>query len=536
MKRIRLGNDINIAWSVFRNGQPEEFSGKELTLLMSNEYRTQEVTDYEVQDNVLSFTFWGKDQKSLGTYSLTLIENNGEEGMYTLDACDAFRLVARSCMEGGEPCEGLSVETVQLSGDLAVPANGLSAYELAVKHGFVGTEQEWLASLKGPKGDAFTYADFTPAQIAELQKPATEAAQTANQAAQNATTAGNNANTAAQNANQAVENMAAEFSKKQDKLESGESIKTINGESILGNGNIVINPTIMDLKWTTNVATTRKLVPAELRKKGVKIAYRDASSVYHVEQYQAEAIDDASWENDNNWKGCRTPMTPLFENAGATFNDETGFYEMNGLTDLTEDDMILAWEYPRTTNSSSSTDASFTVFSVYNRKLRTNFPFVQMFRTFRTFNLYGQTKIEVFTTKSIVVGNEQPFSIYATPTFTSCISLKRILGIINVSQIKSGSMDDVRNTLKVLEEIYLKNVKVSVSFIKSTPYINYESIRYLIDNASNTEPITITVHPTTYGYLTGTIEPTEQVGGTKEEWMQIVTDATEKHITFATAE
>lgn len=30
---------------------------------------------------------------------------------------------------------------------------GLSAYEVAVENGFVGTEEEWLASLKGPKGD-----------------------------------------------------------------------------------------------------------------------------------------------------------------------------------------------------------------------------------------------------------------------------------------------------------------------------------------------------------------------------------------------
>lgn len=30
---------------------------------------------------------------------------------------------------------------------------GLSAYEVAVKNSFEGTEQEWLASLKGDKGD-----------------------------------------------------------------------------------------------------------------------------------------------------------------------------------------------------------------------------------------------------------------------------------------------------------------------------------------------------------------------------------------------
>lgn len=31
-------------------------------------------------------------------------------------------------------------------------ANGLSAYEIAKKNGYTGTEQNWLASLKGPAG------------------------------------------------------------------------------------------------------------------------------------------------------------------------------------------------------------------------------------------------------------------------------------------------------------------------------------------------------------------------------------------------
>ena len=44
-------------------------------------------------------------------------------------------------------------------------ANGLSAYEIAVKNGFKGTETEWLESLKGKKGstpyilDGYWYLD-----------------------------------------------------------------------------------------------------------------------------------------------------------------------------------------------------------------------------------------------------------------------------------------------------------------------------------------------------------------------------------------
>ena len=46
---------------------------------------------------------------------------------------------------------------------------GKSAYEVAVKNGFSGTEAEWLASLKGEKGDAFVYAAFTSEQLAALK-------------------------------------------------------------------------------------------------------------------------------------------------------------------------------------------------------------------------------------------------------------------------------------------------------------------------------------------------------------------------------
>jgi hypothetical protein len=45
------------------------------------------------------------------------------------------------------------VEAMALFGKGPKGDPGLSAYQVAVKNGFVGTEAQWLASLKGPKGD-----------------------------------------------------------------------------------------------------------------------------------------------------------------------------------------------------------------------------------------------------------------------------------------------------------------------------------------------------------------------------------------------
>lgn len=56
-----------------------------------------------------------------------------------------------------------------------IPAlNGESAYNIAVKNGFVGTEAEWIESLKGERGEIgktpIKGQDYwTEADIAEIQ-------------------------------------------------------------------------------------------------------------------------------------------------------------------------------------------------------------------------------------------------------------------------------------------------------------------------------------------------------------------------------
>ena len=58
--------------------------------------------------------------------------------------------------------------------------------QVVVPDAVVVEEMVALPGEKGDKGDPFTYDDFTPEQIAELQRPATEAAKVANEAAEKA--------------------------------------------------------------------------------------------------------------------------------------------------------------------------------------------------------------------------------------------------------------------------------------------------------------------------------------------------------------
>lgn len=115
--KIRIGNDIPIRWTVTRCGEPEDFTGRTLRLLMRTAYSETEVADFSVDGNVISWTFRGSEQKATGSYTFTLIENAGRDDMNTVDACDALKLVPCTCAEG---CE----KAVEVASDIAVGVCG----------------------------------------------------------------------------------------------------------------------------------------------------------------------------------------------------------------------------------------------------------------------------------------------------------------------------------------------------------------------------------------------------------------------------
>lgn len=138
----RIGNDIPIEWTIIRCGEPEDLVGKRFSLYLYSFAGKVEIEDYVVSGNRIRFVFQGAQQIYAGIYGLLLVENEGEDGMYTIDHCQAFKLISHGYGE----CE--CSDGVTVTSDIAIPANGLSAYQIALKNGYVGTEEEWLESLK----------------------------------------------------------------------------------------------------------------------------------------------------------------------------------------------------------------------------------------------------------------------------------------------------------------------------------------------------------------------------------------------------
>lgn len=72
----------------------------------------------------------------------------------------------------------------------------------------------------------------------------------------------------------------------------------------------------------------------------------------------------------------------------------------------------------------------------------------------------------------------------------------------------------------------------------TNPKWRLDCVEFVVENATNTSPITITVHADVYAKLTG--DATNEAAGvlTEEEaaaWQQVLADAIEKNISFATA-
>ena len=98
--RIRKGNDIGVSWAIFADAEnqvPYDLTGRRLTMYLTNRYGTSPISGFKTEGHIVKWTYYGKDQKQLGPYTLTLVENEGKDNMHTVDACNAFRLVARSC-------------------------------------------------------------------------------------------------------------------------------------------------------------------------------------------------------------------------------------------------------------------------------------------------------------------------------------------------------------------------------------------------------------------------------------------------------
>lgn len=236
MKKIRIGNTVALSWEIFiHEGDeklPYDLTGKDISIYLVNAFDVVKIEEFVTENNVLSFTWEGSEQRYTGVYQMTLVENEGTDTMITFDECEAFELVRCSCSDDEEED---TIEKVELSSSLNMvrvypivpvigpngnwwvdgkdtgkPSTGMSAYEFAKENGYTGTEEEYklecasVPTFNEESRDATNAAREAAETANDAAATAGTATQKANKAASDATNAAGTANSAAENANDAA--------------------------------------------------------------------------------------------------------------------------------------------------------------------------------------------------------------------------------------------------------------------------------------------------------------------------------------------
>lgn len=212
----------------------------------------------------------------------------------------------------------------------------------------------------------------------------------------------------------------------------------------------------------------------------------------------------------------------LYVAAGAVYNQNTGFYELNGLTDITEEQMSEIYVKTNEMDKYSDLTSSYP-----GAKIRANLGFYENTYRFQKsisiFDAFRGSKFEVLKLGANSLIYRTPVS-NVNSAFTACRKLTKIIGVLDFSNITSN-VNYTFGSCEKLNSVFIKNLKISIPFSDS-PLLSLESLQYLITNAANTSAITVTVHADVYAKIQDE---------TQTEWHALIASAQEKNITFATA-
>ena len=183
---ILKGNDVTLRWTIIKcldgSEVPEDFSSSELSVVVQSTYSRAKI-NVSVDGNVIIIPILGNAQQC-GKISLEAVWSKNE-GKNWSRAKQVDVIEFTDDPNRVTPCGSgvnIDVHTISFKSAMfgAVGHDGLTP--------FVGSNGNWWIGIidtrvpaTGPRGDAFTFDDFTPTQILELQKPALDAAESVSQ-------------------------------------------------------------------------------------------------------------------------------------------------------------------------------------------------------------------------------------------------------------------------------------------------------------------------------------------------------------------
>lgn len=151
-RKVRLGNDIDITWSLLdKERNPYNVEGRDFRIELLVRDKVFPIYGATASGNDIHFVYYGKDQDRTGKVNLIYIENEGSEFMVTFDTENAFEMMPHSwqAVDTDETQETVTLDVVTLVSEL---------------NSIQGPKGD-----KGDKGDPLTWDDLTEEQKASLK-------------------------------------------------------------------------------------------------------------------------------------------------------------------------------------------------------------------------------------------------------------------------------------------------------------------------------------------------------------------------------
>lgn len=215
-----------------------------------------------------------------------------------------------------------------------------------------------------------------------------------------------------------------------------------------------------------------------------------------------------------------SPLHDLFVAAGAVWNTSSKSWTVGSVTGISNSVMTRIYSLSHNVLNNSNWDSA-----LYSVSIPVNLP------PRKSPNQYMVDLTKVSANATFTNSNMQEIHICPAPyrvvfskcnrAFANCKQLKKVVGIMVFEQMAFDATFANCQNLQNIQIMYARyNIKLTDS-----PLLTLESFQYLVENATNTSAITVTVHADVYAKLT---DPQQA------DWYAVNTAAQGKHISFAT--
>lgn len=194
-------------------------------------------------------------------------------------------------------------------------------------------------------------------------------------------------------------------------------------------------------------------------------------------------------------------LRDLYLSAGAVYNEATGFYELNGLTDITEEQMRVIYEktwgwwlhLPSLNGFGSALPRTNIPCPDY--KIIAYAPNISMHSIFAVSG--NNDNLEVVNLRALYTPTvfDEIKIVDFSWAFQGDKKLREVQGIINVKEARSDL-----NIGGNIETINIKGLKVNIRFYNSQR-LSKESVLYMINNSEATTAITIGLNKAVYDVM-----------------------------------